>query len=113
MIEVSKIESKTNATVRNSWYANLLKYINNTSILLFDKEWQIRQFILIMITSNDDIIPKKLANENPEKYGLQDKSKDLDFSMLKINSGKIILNSDLTIYSKLFEYFIVVVILLS
>lgn len=66
-----------------------------------------------MITSSDDIILKEHADENPEKYGLQDESKDIHFSMIKINSGKIVSNSDFTIYSKIFEYFIVVIILLS
>lgn len=73
-----------------------------------------RQNLLTIVTTPEDIIVEHKASKNPEVYGITDLNKSQHMSQLKINDGKIIiLDSKSKRKAKIFEYFIVTVILLS
>ena len=91
----------------------ILNYMNNSSMFILHKDSKIRQYLLMIVTTQEDIVEESKAEKNPSKYGIEDLSKSQNFSELKINEGKILLKNRLKILSKIFEYFIIWMILLS
>lgn len=87
--------------------------MNNSSLFMFNKDWMLRQILLVIVAPQEDVVSRAKAEELPEKYGIDDISSSQIFSHIHINAGKILPKTKLKIYSRIFEYFIIVVILLS
>ena len=60
-------------------------------MFILHKASLIRQYLLMLVTTQEDIVEEQKAESNPEKYGIEDITKSQNFSELKINEGKILL----------------------
>ena len=87
--------------------------MNNSSMFILHKDSKIRQYLLMIVSAQEEIILESKVEKNPSKYGVDDPSKSQIFSEIKINEGKIIIKRRLKILSRIFEYFIIWMILLS
>ncbi|CAI2379843.1 unnamed protein product [Moneuplotes crassus] len=89
------------------------QYMRKSSLFIFHKDWQFREFLLGIVTTPEDIVVSEKAESNPEKYGLKDLEKSQSLMNIQINRGKIIASRKRKTISRIFEYFIITVILLS
>lgn len=115
VFEVEKVVGHTfNEKSTTPWYTSAWEYMKYSSLLIFHYESKFRQFCLIAVTSNEDIVSEQQAEESPEMYGVDNNVISQNFSMLRINSGKIIpKDQDKRRYSILFEWTVFLLILLS
>jgi hypothetical protein len=96
------------STLRKIW-----NYMTNSSLFLISKKCEFRQQLLTIVTTPEDIIIKEKALISPEKYGIESSNPIQHFKSIDINSGKILTTKSKRQGARIFEVFIVVVILLS
>jgi hypothetical protein len=87
--------------------------MKNSSLFFFHKDSVLRQNLLGVVTTPEDIVSKQKAEDNPENYGITDIQKSQNLTVMNINEGKLITTQRRKNVAKAFELFIVVIILLS
>jgi hypothetical protein len=89
--------------------------MNNASLLIFHNTWKIRQILLVIVVSQDEVVRKERAIESPEKFGFYDLEKSQKFGIIEILDSRILVGTStrLKLLSKIFEIFIVCTILFS
>ena len=87
--------------------------MNNSSLFIFHKDSIYREYLLALVTTPEDIVRREKAEQNPKKYGLKDLANSQTLNTLDIIDGRLITTKTRKTISKIFEYFIVVIILLS
>ena len=95
------------------FFEKVWNYMKNSSLFLFNKDSIHREYLLSLVTTPEDIIQEYKVEANPEKYGVADLAKSQNLKSIKINSGKIITTKKVKLISRLFEYFIILIILMS
>lgn len=96
-----------------SFISKVWDYMHNSSCFMIPRTNGIRETLLILVTTPEDIVRKEKAELDAEGYGIKDISKSQVLKSLDINEGKVITSKNRKTAAKVFEYFIVVVILLS
>lgn len=89
--------------------------MNNSSLLIFHNTWKIRQIFLVIVISQEEVVRTERAIEAPEKFGFTDLDKSQKFGIIQVLDSKIIVGTStrLKLLSKIFEIFIVWIIMLS
>lgn len=91
----AEVEERNKGKFKRIW-----DYINHSSLFLFKKEWRLRQTLLVLVSTQDDIVITEKAKEMPEKYGIDDLEKSQRFQHISINSGKIIAPKRMKVMAK-------------
>ena len=50
---------------------NILNYINNTSTFILHKDSKIRQYLLMILTAQEDIVEESKSEKNPSNYKVE------------------------------------------
>ena len=93
--------------------SNLLNYMKNASLFMLSKNSKIRHFLLILVSTPEDVILSRKVDSNPDKYGIENIESSIRYGYIRILDGKIISDKNYKKYSKVFEYFIIISILIS
>lgn len=88
-------------------------YMKNSSLFLLHKDSVIRESLLNLVTTPEDIVRREKAEINPESYGIKDIAVSQALKNIDINEGKLLMSRKRKNVAKIFEYFIVVNIMLS
>ena len=81
----------------------ILNYMKDSSLFILHKNSWLRQTLLIITTSPDEMVIKEKAYSNPERYGIKDLSKSSIYSKMEINSLKIIVSKKEKLFATIFE----------
>ena len=98
---------------RHSTFWKIINYMKDSSLFIFHKNSWLRQSILIITTSPDEMVVREKAYSNPERYGIKDLSKSSVYSRIEINSLKIIVSKREKLLAKIFEWTVIWLIILS
>ena len=87
--------------------------MNHSSLFILPESSKFREKLLIIVTTPEDIVLQSKAHAAPDMYGISDIDKSQKFTHVHINEGKILIRDKSKIKTRIFELFIIVVILLS
>lgn len=57
---------------------------------MLSKNSELRHFLLVLVTSPEDIVLSAKVDENPEKYGIEDLAMSIRYGKIRIIDGKIV-----------------------
>ena len=99
--------------IKNKRIWRLIEYMKDSSLFLLHKNSWIRQKLLILTTSSDEMIVKEKVYKHPDRYGIRDLNNSEIYSTIEINSKKIFVSKREKFISKIFEWFIIWLIIVS
>ncbi|CAI2380762.1 unnamed protein product [Moneuplotes crassus] len=120
--DILKEESKQESSSQSDFFTEdkdepssnrIWEYMKHSSCFTFHKNWVIRETLLGLVTTPEDIVITQKAELNPEKYGIKDLKRSQSLINMQIYQGKIITTKNRKNISKIFEWFIIAIILLS
>ena len=87
--------------------------MNNSSLFIISKNSDIRHFLLVMVTTPEDVVLSHKADLFPDKYGISDMKMSRRYGTIRLVDGKVVCDKNYKMYSRIFEYFIISCILIS
>ena len=80
---------------------------------MLSKNSKLRHLLLIMVSMPEDVILSRKVDSDPDKYGIEDINSSIRYGYIRILEGKILTDKNYKKYSRLFEYFTIISILIS
>jgi len=109
----SEISEQNNSNMILTWKQKVWDYMKDSSLFILPSQNRFREFLLTLVVTPEDIIVLEKANKTPERYGIEDMDQSQVLKTIQINGGKIMTTQGNKRRAKIFEIFIVVIILLS
>jgi hypothetical protein len=70
--------------------AKIWNHMRKSSLFIFHEKWKIRQFLLTLILSADNLIPRDKIIKDAKEFGIKDLSSSYVLPKLSIVEGKIV-----------------------
>ncbi|CAI2378685.1 unnamed protein product [Moneuplotes crassus] len=94
-------------------FRRIWSYVKSSSLFIFNEEWEIRKFLLILVLGSENLIEINEALKNSEEFGIKDLQKSYHIKDIQIVEGKLLTEKKHIGYSKIFDSIIIGLILAS